>query len=194
MNYQLSMEKIIGGLGEKKPRLLLHVCCAPCFSYPLELLHPHFDITAFYYNPNIMPLAEYEKRLGEFEKLRRYPFVLRAGEWDNPRFLDCVRGMEELPEGGSRCGLCIGLRLEKTAELAAAEGFDYFATTLTVSPHKNAPLINTLGEELAARCGVKWLPSDFKKKEGYKRSIALCRELEIYRQDYCGCRLTGGAL
>lgn len=192
MNYQQSMEKIIAALGAEKPRLLLHVCCAPCFSYPLELLHPHFDITAYYYNPNIMPLAEYEKRLGEFEKLRRHPFTLRAEAWDNPRYLDCVRGMEAEPEGGSRCGLCIGLRLEKTAALAAAEGFDFFATTLTVSPHKNAPLINRLGEELAGRFGVRWLPSDFKKKEGYKRSVAICRELEIYRQEYCGCRLTVG--
>ncbi len=193
MNYQLCMEKIIEGLGTEKPRLLLHVCCAPCFSYPLELLHPHFDITAYYYNPNIMPLAEYEKRLGEFEKLRHLPFALRVEEWDNPRYLDCVRGMEGEPEGGSRCAACIGLRLEKTAELAAAEGFDFFATTLTVSPHKNAPLINRMGEELAARFGVKWLPSDFKKKEGYKRSIVLCRELDIYRQDYCGCRLEPAA-
>ncbi|MBR2717453.1 MAG: epoxyqueuosine reductase QueH [Oscillospiraceae bacterium] len=193
MNYQEMMEKTLAALGERRPRLLLHACCAPCASYPLELLSSRFEITVFYCNPNIMPLEEYEKRLGEFDKLRRYPFRLVSEPWDNGAFLSAVRGREGDREGGERCSLCFRLRLGCTAEKAAAEGFDFFATTLTVSPHKNAQLINAIGAELAAQTGAAWLYSDFKKREGYKRSLELCRELEIYRQNYCGCRLTGPA-
>lgn len=183
------MEAALASLGERKPRLLLHACCAPCASWPLEALSHRADITVFYYNPNIMPLEEYEKRLGEFDKLRRYPFRLVAEPWDNAAFLDAVRGREGDREGGARCSLCFRLRLGRTAEKAKAEGFDLFATTLTVSPHKNAQVINTIGAELGQRLGVSWLYSDFKKREGYKRSLELCRELGIYRQNYCGCRL-----
>ena len=189
MNYHEMMEKTLAALGERRPRLLLHACCAPCASWPLEALSSRLDITVYYYNPNIMPLKEYEKRLSQFDKLRRYPFRFAAEPWDNEAFLAAVRGREADPEGGPRCGLCFRLRLGKTAEKAAAEGFDFFATTLTVSPHKNAELINAIGAELGEKWGVPWLPSDFKKREGYKRSIELCRELDIYRQDYCGCRL-----
>ena len=189
MNYQEAMEKTLAGLGRARPRLMLHACCAPCASWPLEALSDRLDITVFYYNPNIMPREEYEKRLGEFDKLRRYPFRLLAEPWDNEAFLAAVRGREEDREGGARCSLCFRLRLMRTAERAKAEGFDFFTTTLTVSPHKNAEIINAIGAELGEKCGAVWLPSDFKKREGYKRSIAICRELGIYRQNYCGCRL-----
>ena len=189
MNYQEAMEKTLAGLGGRKARLLLHACCAPCASWPLEALSDRLEITVFYYNPNIMPREEYEKLLGEFDKLRRYPFHLIAEPWDNEAYLAAVRGREGDPEGGARCSLCFRLRLGRTAALAKAEGFDFFTTTLTVSPHKNAELINAIGVELGESCGAAWLPSDFKKREGYKRSIELCRELGIYRQNYCGCRL-----
>ncbi len=189
MDYQKKMEELLAALGEKRPRLLLHACCAPCLSAPLELLSQRFELTVFYYNPNIMPREEYEKRLGEFEKLRRYPFQLAVEPWDNEAFLAAVRGREGDREGGARCTLCFRLRLGRTAEKARTEGFDFFGTTLTVSPHKNAALLNSIGEELSAEKDIPWLYSDFKKREGYKRSIQLCRELGIYRQDYCGCRL-----
>ena len=189
MNYQEMMEKTLASLGDVKPRLLLHACCAPCASWPLELLSGRCDITVYYYNPNIMPLEEYEKRLGQFEKLRRYPFRLIAEPWDNEAYLAAVRGREGDPEGGARCSLCFRLRLGKTAEKAASEGYDLFTTTLTVSPHKNAEVINAIGAKLAGKTGADWLPSDFKTREGYKRSIEICRELDIYRQNYCGCRL-----
>ncbi len=189
MNYQEMMEKTLASLGEEKPRLLLHACCAPCASWPLEALSDRLDITVYYYNPNIMPQEEYEKRLGEFDKLRRYPFRLIAPAWDNEAYLTAVRGREEDPEGGARCSLCFRLRLESAAREAKEGGYDLFTTTLTVSPHKNAAVINAIGAELGEAWGVPWLYSDFKKKEGYKRSIEICRELGIYRQNYCGCRL-----
>lgn len=189
MNYQQTLEKTLESLGDVKPRLLLHACCAPCASWPLDYLSGRFDITVFYYNPNIMPRSEYDKRLGEFEKLRRYPFRFVTGDWDQAAFLSAVRGHEGDPEGGARCGLCFRLRLSKAADYAAAGGYDYFATTLTVSPHKNAQVINTIGAELGAAAGVPWLYTDFKKKNGYLRSIQLCGELGVYRQLYCGCRL-----
>lgn len=189
MNYQEMLDQTLLELGERRPRLLLHVCCAPCASYPLEYLSDRFRITAFYYNPNIMPLEEYEKRLGEFEKLRSFPFDLRAGAYEQERYRQLVHGREDDREGGPRCALCFRLRLEETAKLARQEGFDYFCTTLTVSPHKNAALLNQIGGELSEQCGIPWLYADFKKREGYKRSIQLCREKGIYRQMYCGCRL-----
>ncbi len=189
MDYQKKMEELLAAQGDRRPRLLLHACCAPCLSAPLELLSDRFELTVYYYNPNIMPLEEYDKRLGEFDKLRRCPFQLVAEPWDNEAFLAAVRGREEDREGGARCTLCFRLRLGKTAEKAKAEGFDYFGTTLTVSPHKNAALLNAIGEELSVEKGVPWLYSDFKKRDGYKRSIQLCKELGVYRQMYCGCRL-----
>ena len=189
MNYQEMLDKTLLEIGDSRPRLLLHACCAPCASYPLEYLSGRFDITVYYFNPNIMPLEEYEKRRGEFEKLRVFPFTFVSEPWDNARYLELVRGHENDREGGDRCTLCFRLRLEETAKKAKAEGFDFFATTLTVSPHKNAQIINTIGEALSEEYKVPWLYTDFKKREGYKRSTQLCRELDIYRQMYCGCRL-----
>lgn len=188
MNYQAILEKTLEKHGSDRPKLLLHACCAPCSSYCLEYLADHFDITLFYYNPNIMPREEYELRLEQFEKLRRYPFRLIAGEYENDVYLAAVAGREKDREGGERCGLCFRLRLEKTAALAAG-AYDYFATTLTISPHKNADTINRIGAEYGEKYGVSWLYSDFKKRDGYKRSIQLCQELGIYRQTYCGCVL-----
>ena len=190
-DYNREMEELIASLEGRRPRLLLHVCCAPCASSVLERVYPYFDVTLFYYNPNIHPKDEYDKRAGELPKL-----LLRAGmedvglivaEYDPQEFFAAAQGLETEPEGGARCDKCFDLRLSKSAQYAAQKGFDYFATTLTVSPHKNAPLINSIGEGLAAQFGVPWLPSDFKKRDGYLRSIRLCQEYGIYRQCWCGC-------
>ena len=189
MDFMKMLDDTIAGLKGARPRLLLHVCCAPCASGCLELLTKHFDVTLFYYDPNIMPREEYDLRLEQFEKLRMFDFKLIEGPYDQPAYLEAVKGREGDREGGARCEVCFRLRLEKTAELAAGS-CDLFCTTLTVSPHKNAALINAIGAELAEKYAVKWLYSDFKKRDGYKRSIQLCRELGIYRQNYCGCRLT----
>lgn len=185
-NYQRELDCIISSL-TKKPTLLLHVCCAPCASYVLEYLQPYFEITAFYYNPNIQPLEEYQKRLREVRRLcndiMRVPLL--EGEYEQQVYSTTVRGLEQEPEGGKRCTGCIRLRLQKTAELADSQQYDYFASSLSISPHKNAVLINTLGEELQR--SSRWLPNDFKKRGGYLRSIALCKQYNIYRQQYCGC-------
>ena len=190
-NYQLLTDEYIASLTHR-PRLLLHSCCGPCSTYVLEYLTQHFDVTVLFYNPNIQPEAEYEKRLyWQKQVLARMGLAekvpLIADEWRNADFRALTGGMENEPEGGSRCGICIGLRLEETARRASALGFELFCTTLSVSPHKNAQLINTLGEKLSAQYGVKWLPSDFKKRSGYLRSTQLCAEMGIYRQNYCGC-------
>ena len=191
-NYQLMLDKIISQNNNNIPSLLLHSCCGPCSSYVLEYLTKHFDITVFFYNPNIYPEAEYFKRLDtQKQLLERMSFVnpvsLIEGEYDPENYLAAVRGQEEYREGGARCSTCFTLRLDKTAELAKSKGFDYFATTLTVSPHKNAQIINTLGYDLSEKYDVRWLPSDFKKREGYKRSIELSKQYDLYRQEYCGC-------
>ena len=190
-NYNQEMESILQTLGDKKERMLLHACCAPCSSAVLERLNERFDLTLFYYNPNIAPAEEYAKRLHELERLTRAmpiaPVSFAACAYDGEAFTETTRGLEQEPEGGARCAKCFRLRLEKTAKTAAEQGFDRFATTLTISPLKNAPLINTIGEALAEQYGVRWLPTDFKKKDGYKRSIELSREYDLYRQDYCGC-------
>ncbi len=191
-NYQLMLDKIIAQNNNNIPSLLLHSCCGPCSSYVLEYLTKHFDITVFFYNPNIYPEAEYFKRLDtQKQLLERMSFVnpvsLIEGEYDPENYLAAVRGQEEYREGGARCSTCFTLRLDKTAELAKSKGFDYFATTLTVSPHKNAQIINTLGYDLSEKYDVRWLPSDFKKREGYKRSIELSKQYDLYRQEYCGC-------
>ncbi|MCR4772641.1 MAG: epoxyqueuosine reductase QueH [Oscillospiraceae bacterium] len=188
MNYQNMLDETISALNGERPSLLLHACCAPCASYCLEYLTKHFDVTVFFYNPNIMPREEYELRLAQFEKLRIFDFKMTEGDYSPGEYLDAVKGREEDREGGARCSLCFRLRLEKTAALAAGS-YDMFATTLTISPHKNAEVINGIGAELAEKYAVKWLYADFKKKDGYKRSIRLCRDLGIYRQNYCGCRL-----
>ena len=194
VNYQKELDRIIAGLGQQgePPRLLLHVCCAPCSSYCLEYLSEYFDITVYYYNPNISKKEEYLKRLAEEERYIsvkdfKYPVKLTESKYDPQEFFDAVRGLEKEPEGGLRCRECFRLRLEASAKKAKELGFEWFTTTLTISPLKNAALLNEIGAEMGEKYGVKWLPSDFKKKEGYKRSIELSREYGLYRQDYCGC-------
>lgn len=194
VNYQKELDRIIDGLGQQgePPRLLLHVCCAPCSSYCLEYLSEYFDITVYYYNPNISKKEEYLKRLAEEEryisvKEFKRPVKLTESNYDPQEFFDAVRGLEKEPEGGLRCRECFRLRLEASAKKAKELGFEWFTTTLTISPLKNAAMLNEIGAEMGEKYGVKWLPSDFKKKEGYKRSIELSREYGLYRQDYCGC-------
>ncbi len=194
INYSRETEKIIENNKREHilPSLLIHSCCAPCSSACLEYLNKYFNITILYYNPNIFPESEFKKRLGEQERLiREMSFennvsVIR-GEYDYSAFTAAVRGLEDEPEGGRRCFKCYRLRMEKAAAAAAEKGFDYFCTTLSLSPLKNAQKINEIGFELQEKYGVKWLPSDFKKKEGYKRSIELSREYKLYRQNFCGC-------
>ncbi|MDD4211870.1 MAG: epoxyqueuosine reductase QueH [Bacilli bacterium] len=170
---------------EIKPRLLLHACCAPCSTYVLEYLCDAFDITIFYYNPNIYPEEEYLKRKEEFAKLGKYPLI--EGPYTPDSFYEDILGMEELPEGSHRCFTCYRIRLEETAKVAIQGGFDYFTTTLSISPYKNSDKLNEIGQELAKEYGVPFVYSNFKKNDGYKKSIALCREMGIYRQHYCGC-------
>lgn len=193
INYQKELDKIIEQQnGGNPPTLLLHSCCAPCSSYVIEYLSQYFKITVFYYNPNISPEDEYIFRSSEQKRLisemkTNYPVSYIDEDYNCTKFYDAVKGFEKEPEGGKRCEICFKLRLERTAEKAASENFDYFATTLTISPLKNAQLINSIGCELADKYSVKWLPSDFKKKGGYKRSIELSKIYELYRQNYCGC-------
>ena len=194
VNYQKELDRVIDrhqAAGEV-PRLLLHVCCAPCSSYCLEYLSNYFDITVYYYNPNISLKEEYEYRLSEekrFISLKefKYPVKLTESEYRPEDFFAAVKGLEKEPEGGLRCKECFKLRLEASAKKAKELGFDYFTTTLTISPLKNAALLNEIGAEMGEKYGVNWLYSDFKKKEGYKRSIELSREYDLYRQNYCGC-------
>ena len=188
-NYQLETDKCIAAIPpEQKPTLLLQSCCGPCSSYVLEYLTRYFDVTVLYYNPNIQPEAEYEKRLFyQREVLKHIPAKLMACDYDGAAIEAIAVGYEAEPEGGARCTRCFLLRLEETAKRAAAGGFDYFCTTLTVSPHKDAERINRIGAELGEIYGVRWLPSDFKKRNGYLRSIQLAKEFDLYRQDWCGC-------
>lgn len=194
-NYQALMEKEFENIekGGKKPTLLLQCCCAPCSSAVLERLKEHFRLKIYFYNPNIYPQEEYEKRLGEFEKLLFSPrfaekIEIVPSEYSQGDFENAIKGYEKEKEGGARCEKCFRLRLFETAKKAKETGADYFCTTLTVSPHKNAELLNKIGEEAEKEYGVKFLRSDFKKKEGYKRSIELSNELNLYRQNYCGCK------
>ena len=197
VNYQKELEKLLKQLeGEGKvPDLLIHSCCAPCSSYVLEYLSEYFKITVFYYNPNIYPESEYTKRILEQQKLIRdmrfrYPVSFLAGKYDKEKFYKMAEGMEDLKEGGARCMKCYELRLSETARQAAAGGFDYFTTTLSISPLKNAQKLNEIGERLGREYGVEYLMSDFKKQNGYKRSIELSKEYGLYRQDYCGCEFS----
>lgn len=190
-NYQKELDAVIEKL-QARPRLLLQACCGPCSSYVLEYLTRYFDVTALYYNPNIRPEAEYEKRLATLKQLlaampMEHPPVLLEPGWRGEDFLRAAWGLEAEPEGGARCAVCFRLRLGQTARMAAEGGYDFFGTTLTVSPHKNAQLINAIGFALQEEYGVRWLPSDFKKRNGYLRSIQLSREYDLYRQEYCGC-------
>lgn len=174
------------------PGLLLHSCCAPCSSYVLEYLSAYFNITVFYYNPNISPKEEYEKRVSEqkrliFEMSFKNPVSFIEGEYNHDDFLSLVHGMEHLPEGGERCFLCYKMRLKAAAQKAAEIKADYFATTLTVSPYKNAEKLNTIGLSLGSEYGVRYLASDFKKDNGYKRSLELSEKHGLYRQNFCGC-------
>lgn len=198
INYQKILDKILENIKKDnvRPKLLVHSCCAPCSSYVLEYLNDYFDITVLYYNPNISPKEEYEKR-----KAEQIRFIHERFSNDNTNnkvsFMDCdyesekyakiAKILEKEPEGGMRCVECFRLRLDKTAELAKLYGFDYFVTTLSISPLKNAQLINRIGSEISEKYGVSYLPSDFKKREGYKRSIELSKKYGLYRQNFCGC-------
>ena len=195
MNYQVILDKLLEDIEKKgeKPKLLLHVCCAPCSSYVLEYLNKYFDITVFYYNPNISSETEYKKRLNEEQRfIKEYPFnqliKVIPGEYDNDRYEEMIKGLENEKEGGTRCFKCYRLRLEESAKYARDNKFDYFTTTLTISPYKNANKLNEIGKELENIYNVKYLYSDFKKRNGYKRSIELSHEYNLYRQDYCGCK------
>lgn len=191
-NYQLVLEKTLEQLKQegKRPSLLLHSCCGPCSSYVMEYLAQYFDITIFYYNPNIAPAEEFWFRAEEQQRLIQemglgVRFLL--GDYKPERFFALAKGHETEPEGGERCFACYRLRLEETAKAAKVGGFDYFTTTLSISPHKNAQVLNELGKELSEGYGVPYLYSDFKKKNGYRRSCELSLEYQLYRQDYCGC-------
>lgn len=193
-NYQKELDQLLKELKEQEriPRLFLHSCCAPCSSYVLEYLSEYFEIMVFYYNPNIYPPKEYEERASEQERFiegfpAKHPISYVEGVYDTERFYEMAKGLEKVPEGGERCFRCYELRMRETAELAKTGGYDYFTTTLSISPLKNAAKINEIGERLEAEFGVKHLTSDFKKKNGYKRSTELSKEYELYRQNYCGC-------
>ena len=192
INYQKQLDKIIENLGDKVPSLLLHSCCAPCSSYCIEYLSQYFNITVLYYNPNIYPETEYEKRKAEQKRLidemvTKHPVKMLDCDFQSEKFYEMAKGLENCRECGERCFKCYALRLKKTAQEAKGNGFDYFTTTLTISPLKNAQKINEIGCELAKEYNVEWLPSDFKKREGYKRSIELSKAYNLYRQNYCGC-------
>lgn len=191
MNYDLEMEKQMKNL-EEGTALLLHACCAPCSSAVLERIANHFKISIFYYNPNITDKEEYQKRIEEIKKLitlihPKYPVKLIEGDYVPEKFMEMAKGLENEPERGKRCYKCYEMRLEETAKIAEKLGFQVFATTLTLSPHKNSNWINEIGETLNNKYNTTYLYSDFKKKEGYKRSIILSKEYNLYRQDYCGC-------
>lgn len=186
-NYQRQLDQIIQS-SSKRTTLLLHACCAPCSTYVLSYLTAYFDVTLFWYNPNIHPKEEHDKRRSELRRLAAiYHVSVADGGYDPQAFFCSAKGLESEPEGGLRCQKCFFLRLDQAAQYAAAHNFDYFCTTLTISPHKNAEQVNAIGQEVGAIHSVAFLPSDFKKKNGYQTSILLCRQYQIYRQNYCGC-------
>lgn len=186
IDYNKMMQEEISSFGEK-PKLLLHCCCAPCSSAVIERIKDFFDITFYYFNPNIYPKEEYDLRLSEFEKLG---VKVVCEDYKHEEFLQVVKNYETEPEGGIRCQICIAQRLDKAFEYAVQNNFDLVTTTLTISPHKDCEFINKLGENLQAKYGIKYLHADFKKKNGYLRSIEICKDLGIYRQDYCGCEFS----
>ena len=199
INYQRELDKIIDKIkcdsinaNYEKPKLLLHACCAPCASYCIEYLEPFFDITLYFYNPNIVNDEEYSKRANELirlvEEMGLNDIVkVIIKDFNNREFYEAAKGFEKEPERGKRCEKCFKLRLEDTAEYASQNNYDYFTTTLTISPHKDAVLINNIGKEIGEKHNIEYLYSDFKKKNGYKRSIELSREYNLYRQNFCGC-------
>lgn len=194
-NYQLELEKLLDSIQGTTPALLLHSCCAPCSSYVIEYLSKFFELTIFYYNPNITDLGEYQKRVAEQQRLLTemktvHPIHFLEGRYHPEQFYEMSRGKEQLPEGGVRCYSCYEMRLRETARMAKEQGFDFFGTTLSVSPYKNAQKLNEIGGRLASEYGIPYLFSDFKKKNGYKRSIELSTLYGLYRQDYCGCEFS----
>lgn len=199
INFQLKMDKLLEQIKTetaetgKVPSLLLHSCCAPCSSYVLEYLSQYFQITIFYYNPNISEDVEYRKRVEEQKRLIRElpvvnPVSFMEGEYDTKVFDEAIQGLEQLGERSARCYACYKLRMEKTCNIAKQHSFDYFTTTLSISPYKNAGWLNEIGEQLQEQYGICYLYADFKKKNGYKRSIELSEQYHLYRQDYCGCK------
>ena len=194
INYQKKLDEIINNLNGEKPSLLIHSCCAPCSSYVLEYLINYFKISVLYYNPNIFPKEEYYFRKSELSRFifERYKDEIEEidCDYENDIFEEAVKGFENEEEGKKRCEICFNLRLEKTAKIAKELNFDYFVTTLSISPLKNAELLNSIGEKIGEKYQIKYLPSDFKKREGYKRSIELSSEYNLYRQNYCGCRFS----
>lgn len=198
INYQKELDKILLNISKSGalPRLMLHSCCAPCSSYVIEYLNPYFNITVLYYNPNISPVEEYEKRkaeqirfIKEFDSVN--PVHICDCDYDGKKYEEAIKGLENEPEGGLRCVKCFYLRLEETAKTAKKLNFDYFCTTLSISPLKNAELLNKIGKNLSEKYDIKYLPSDFKKREGYKRSVELSKKYNLYRQNFCGCVYSG---
>ena len=223
-SYQRELDALLKGMEEQEgaaKSLLLHACCAPCSSYVLEYLSRYFKITVFYYNPNISPEAEYKRRVAEIRRfirefserggsagkaredapdgagegaLHMYPIGFIEGEYDHSQLTEMARGLENVPEGGERCFKCYEQRLRESARLAAEGGYDYFCTTLSISPHKNAAKLMEIGERIGREYGVDYLPSDFKKRDGFKRSVELSAEYSLYRQSFCGCEFSKSAL
>lgn len=190
INYQKKLEELIKGLNGK-PSLLLHSCCGPCSTEVIDFLKDYFEITVFYYNPNIEPLEEYLHRKSEQKRfLNEYKEAkihFLDCEYDNNSFKEMAKGLENIPEGGARCNKCFYLRMKKTAIVAKENNFEYFGTTLTVSPHKNSTMINEIGEKISKEENIKYIYGDFKKNDGYKKSIEMSKAYNLYRQDYCGC-------
>lgn len=195
-NFQKEMDKILEKFDlENPPSILLHSCCAPCSSHVISYLSDFFNITVFYYNPNISELDEYNRRAKEqkrfiAEYMAKNPVKFMEGDHNPKEYFELIRGLEKAPEGGERCVKCYRMRLAETARIASEKGFDYFATTLSISPMKSSALINAIGSEVGGIYNAKYLLSDFKKKNGYKHSVELSKEYDLYRQDYCGCIFT----
>ena len=189
--YKLELEEL-SKIKDKK-KILLHSCCAPCSSHVITFLTKYFDITILYYNPNISPKSEYDKRkeeqirlINEIDKVNNIDII--DCDYDNSKYEELIKGYEDCPERGERCTICFNLRLEKTAKMAKELNYDYYCSTLSVSPYKNSKLINDIGEKFGEKYNIKWLYSDFKKEDGYKKSIELSHKYNLYRQDYCGCK------
>lgn len=194
INYQIELDKIIDDLQKEKkvPTLLLHSCCAPCSSYCLSYLANYFKITIYYYNPNISPVEEYTKRVEEQKRLIselpvKYKVSFKEGIYEPDKFFEMAKGLEDVPEGGERCFKCYEMRQREAAVYASENDFDFFTTTLSISPHKNAAKLNEIGLKLEKEYGIRYLVSDFKKKGGYLKSIEYSRQYDLYRQNYCGC-------